>query len=416
MASVTAVIAPTPSTPEPDPSLGGGSGGARPPRRPHRGGAASARHRAVHLAAVLAGALLLGGCKLPQFYAYRPVTRQENSAFTLYSSTVIAAIVVGLITAGLIVFAIFRYRRRSDAMPRQFQYHIPLEIFYTVVPIAIVLVLFGFTVATENTVDAVPANPPVKVTITAFQWGWKFDYTNQHRYVEGIRTENPDPIGIGGKSCTASAPNPAWCLGPGLVMPVGERVNILLVSNDVVHSFYVPQFLFSRQAIPGVNNRFAFTVDRVGIYRAQCNNICGLYHAEMFFHVVALPKAQFDAWVHSSQTLPDNQTAALPTGQQSATASVPSVNSNGATSTSPSPAGPTNSSGVVGNAGVKTGPVSSSGSSSAGVTSTKIGANTGGSAGATGSSSGGASLGGSSSSGNLVGGASHGSVPTGSGG
>lgn len=343
-ASVNSVIDPSPSTPEPRPSPAADVAGRR------RRFSTLARRRAAALFGLVAGAVVLGGCKLPTFYTYRGVTKQEHDSFLLYSGTVIAAIVVGVIVGALILWSVFRYRRRSDELPRQFQYHIPLEIFYTVVPIIIVLVLFAFTVKTENTVDAVAARPAVSVKITAFQWGWKFDYVDQHRYVIGIRTEDPDPIGLGGRTCTASAPTPNDCLGPGLVMPIGQAVDISLVSNDVVHSFYVPQFLFSRMALPGVDNRFTFTVDRGGIFRAQCNNICGLYHSQMFFHVVALPPAQFAAWVKSSQTLPDSSAGPVPTGPQSAVTVVPSLPS-GAGHTTSSGTGPSSRSVGVGSGG-----------------------------------------------------------------
>ncbi len=284
---------------------------------------ATRRSRKLLPVGLLALGVLLGGCNLPSFWAFKGATTQGHDAYLLYAGTFIAAIVVGAITYVLIMWAVVRYRRRSDAMPRQFQYHIPLEIFYTVVPIIIVLVLFGFTVVTENKVDAVSPDPALTVDVTAFQWGWKFDYVAQHRYVMGIRTEDPDPVGLDGQTCPASAHTPNDCLGPGLVLPVGKTVEISLVSNDVIHSFLVPEFDFSRMALPGVDNRFDFNVTKAGIYRAQCNNICGLYHAQMFFHVVALPPAQFEAWVHGPQTLPENQAPGIPSASQSATAAVP---------------------------------------------------------------------------------------------
>jgi cytochrome c oxidase subunit 2 len=267
--------------------------------------------------------ILLGGCKLPTFYGYRGVTSQSHDESLLYEGTVIAAIVVGVITGSLILWSALRYRRKTDAIPRQFQYHIPLEIFYTVVPIVIVLALFGFTVYTENKIDKVVPNPALDIRVTAFQWGWRYDYTNYHVFVEGVRTEDPDPVGLDGKTCVQSAPTPNDCLGPGLVMPVGETVRITLLSNDVVHGFYVPQFNFSRYALPGVVNEFDFNIQKPGIYRAQCTQLCGLYHAEMFFHVVALPRAQFLAWVHGSQPQPITDAGPVPTAAQSAKAIVP---------------------------------------------------------------------------------------------
>ncbi|MDA8267684.1 MAG: hypothetical protein M0013_04835 [Actinomycetota bacterium] len=313
--------------------------------------------RRRRLAAVGAASLplLLGGCQLPTFYGYRGQTSQAHDEFLLYAGTVIAAIVVGVITGGLILWSVVRYRRRSDAMPRQFQYHIPLEIFYTAVPIVIVLVLFGFTVFTENKVDNVSPTPAVAVKVTAFQWGWRFDYTNQRVFVQGVRTDNPDPVGLNGSTCTASAPTPNDCLGPGLVLPVGQTVRITLVSNDVVHGFYVPQFNFSRYALPGVTNRFDFNVARPGIYRAQCTQLCGLYHAQMFFHVVALPPAQFDAWVTGSQPQPDQGTVAQPAVGTGGTSGAPASATlpTGATGAA---ASPSSAAGGASSGGAPTGP------------------------------------------------------------
>jgi len=270
------------------------------------------------LALVIASALpiLLGGCQLPRFWGYRGSTKQAHDEFLLYSGTVIAAIVVGGIVALLILWAVIAYRRRSDETPRQFQYHIPLEITYTVIPIVIVLVLFGFTVVTENRVDAVSPHPALDVKVTAFQWGWQFDYQGsdglglppydsaQPRsafFVRSALSADNDPVGLDGKTCVQSASTADDCLGPGLVLPAGKEVTIRLVSRDVVHGFYVPAFNFSRYAQPGVENVFDFNVQHPGIYRAQCTQICGLYHSQMFFHVVVLPVDQFRAWVAASQ-------------------------------------------------------------------------------------------------------------------
>jgi len=277
--------------------------------------------------------LLLGGCQLPTFYGYRGVTTSSHDESLLWEAVFVTSLVVLALVFGLIGWAVVRYRRRTDEMPRQFQYHIPLEIFYTIVPIVMVLVLFGFTVVTENKIDNVVPNPAVAVKVTAFQWGWRFDYTNQRVYVEGVRTEDPDPVGLHGQSCPQSAPTANDCLGPGLVLPVGETVGITLVSNDVIHGFYVPQFNFSRYALPGVTNHFDFHVQTSGIYRAQCTQLCGLYHSQMFFHVVALPPAQFQAWLHGSQPQPVSSAGPVPTSTTTANAAYGPSGTSSTTST-----------------------------------------------------------------------------------
>jgi cytochrome c oxidase subunit 2 len=161
-----------------------------------------------------------------------------------------------------------------------------------------VLTLFGFTVYTENQVDAVSPTPALKVHVTAFQWGWRYQYPGRVD-ITGVTTEDPDPVGLNGAPCAPAVD----CLGPGLVVPAGETTRITLDSQDVIHGFYVPQFNFSRYAQPGVTNVFDLTVQSTGIYRAQCTQLCGLYHSLMFFHVVALPPNQFRAWLSSQQSL-----------------------------------------------------------------------------------------------------------------
>jgi cytochrome c oxidase subunit 2 len=265
--------------------------------------------------------VVLGGCQLPTLYGFRGSTSQGQDTFKLYVGVTLAAAVVGLIVAALILWAVLRYRRRNDEIPRQFQYHIPLEITYTIIPIIIVLIIFAFTVVTENNVDAVSSNPSLKVTVEAFQWGWKFDYTDQGFYVQGALTNDGDPIGLDGNAC-APAVN---CLGPGLIVPAGRTTRITLVSKDVIHGFYVPEFNFSRYAQPGVTNVFDLTVLHSGIFRAQCTQLCGLYHSQMFFHVVALPPDQFSAWVDSSVQQAASNNGDADTAPSSATVTGPSA-------------------------------------------------------------------------------------------
>jgi cytochrome c oxidase subunit 2 len=249
---------------------------------------------------------VLGGCTLPTFWGFRGKTTQAQDTFKLYQGTFIAAIVVGVIVAALILWSIIAYRRRSDEMPRQFQYHIALEITYTIIPIVIVLVLFVFTVITENKVDAVSPTPAVKVHVIAFQWGWTFAYANEHLIMTGETYGDPDPVGLNGPNSCAPVED---CFGPGLVIPVGVSTQIHLTSNDVIHGFYVPEFNFSRYAQPGVNNYFDLTPTKAGVYRAQCTQLCGLYHSLMYFHVVALPMAQYKAWVATEQAAGGNFSA-----------------------------------------------------------------------------------------------------------
>ncbi len=227
------------------------------------------------VAALVAGGLVLGGCQLPTFGARAPVTTQGHDAIKLWQGFFITGAVVFLIVFCLIAWAVLRYRRRSDAIPRQTQYHTLLEIVYTALPVVIVLVLFGFTFVTENNVDALPKQN-LTVTVTGFQWGWRFHYTTKDVTVIGV--ELP---------------------GPQMVLPVNEKVRIRLQSHDVIHGFYVPAFDFSRYAQPGIINHFTITPKSLGVYRGQCTQFCGLYHSLMRFSVRVVTPSAFDAWVRT---------------------------------------------------------------------------------------------------------------------
>ena len=181
---------------------------------------------------VLAAALVFGGCKLPSFGFYPGATTQGRTTFHLWQGFFIAGLIVGGFVLLLILWAVFKYRRTSEDIPKQTQYHTVLEISYTVVPILIVLVLFVFTVLAENKVDATPANPGATLSVNAFQWGWEFDY--------------PGGVKVIGQTTQA----------PTMIIPAGTDVQITLQSLDVLHGFYVPQFNFSRYASPGYKTIF----------------------------------------------------------------------------------------------------------------------------------------------------------------
>jgi cytochrome c oxidase subunit 2 len=222
---------------------------------------------------VAAGALALTGCQLPTFGAYKGATTQARSTFHLWQGFFIAGLIVGGFVLLLILWAIFRYRRKSDEIPRQSQYHTLIEILYTVVPILIVLGLFVATVIVENKVDAVSPNPDTTIHVYAFQWGWEFKYEN------GVK--------VIGQTTDA----------PTMVVPTGQSVHIYLRSYDVLHGFYVPEFNFSRYASPGYWTDFQFNVIHDGVYRGQCTQLCGLYHSLMFFNVRSVSPTKYQAWL-----------------------------------------------------------------------------------------------------------------------
>jgi len=157
-------------------------------------------------------------------------------------------------------------------------------VFYTIVPIALVAVLFVYTYQAENKEDNVSSNPALVVRVDAFQWGWRFTYPNGYEVIGSVATE----------------PSINSTTLPVLTLPAGETVQINLYSDDVNHSFYVPAFLFKRDAIQGINNSFDFNIDpSVAGQRfvGECTQFCGTYHPYMRFWLQVMAKNSFSTWL-----------------------------------------------------------------------------------------------------------------------
>jgi cytochrome c oxidase subunit 2 len=199
---------------------------------------------------------------------------------------------VGGFTLLLIIWAVIFYRRKGDNIPKQSQYHIPLEMTYTIVPVLIVLGLFAATLVVENKEVALPKTN-VTISINAFQWGWKFTYPGKDVVVVGQTTQDPE-----------------------MVMPVNENVHINLTSSDVIHGFYVHAFNFSRYALPGVLNQFTLRAVNTGTYNGQCTQLCGLYHSLMVFRVKVVSQSQYSAWLTSKANVAEAEAANAATKQQ----------------------------------------------------------------------------------------------------
>ena len=219
---------------------------------------------------------MLLGCSAcsSRFGAPDPISSQAEDIVDLWRLFIVASIVVYAIVGGLIVWSIVRYRRSHAGDPAAFREHIPLEIVYTAVPVVIVVGLFLATYATERVVDSVSEDPDLVVDVTAFTWSWRFAYRDAGVVVTGVAGERPT-----------------------LVLPQGRTVRISLTSADVIHSFYVPQLLFKRDAVPGRVTEFEITPTRLGTFSGQCGEFCGLDHARMLLAVRVVPAGEFDAWL-----------------------------------------------------------------------------------------------------------------------
>nr|WP_283134020.1 cytochrome c oxidase subunit II [Rhizohabitans arisaemae] len=211
------------------------------------------------------------------------VTEQGDTVLALWQGSWVAAIAVGVVVWGLIIWACVFHRKRKgggdDELPPQVRYNLPIETLYTVVPLIMVSVFFFFTARDEVYLDELSKTPDAVVKVEGFQWSWRFTTQYQGKQVT--------VSGIPGKD-------------PQLVLPVSKKVHFDLHSPDVIHSFWVPAFLFKRDVIPGVHNKFQVdTLNKPGTYVGRCAELCGVDHSRMLFSVKLVPQAEFEQYIQT---------------------------------------------------------------------------------------------------------------------
>ena len=252
--------------------------------------------RALQLA-VLGGvvALFSTGCSVDEVIRFGwpvGVTPEATMMRTLWTWSAIAALCVGALVWGATAWAVAFHRRKAgdSELPRQFQYNLPLELVLTVLPLIIVAVLFYFTVVVQNVVDREPAGNELKIDVTAFQWNWEFQYP-------GTRNAAGQTVATIGTTAEV----------PLLVLPTDRPIAFTQHSEDVIHSFWIPEFLFKRDVLPDPeknDQKNVWVIDRIekpGAFVGRCAEYCGSYHSMMNFEVRALPGNLFDQYMQLRQ-------------------------------------------------------------------------------------------------------------------
>jgi cytochrome c oxidase subunit II len=241
-----------------------------------------------------------------------------------------------------------RYRKKNDELPRQTKYNFTVEAVCFTFPFLVISGLFYRTVVVEDNVNTLSANPDVRVQVDAFKWNWQFEYhqyTDQQGKVhqtyypgeraladaagstlEGDRNTTPKLVcdeassvlsvncGASGLDDTASGRLFLSTVGsqyeiPVLVIPVDRTVRFVEHSEDVVHSFWVPDFLFKRDVIPfgttstARDNQFEITATKVGNYVGRCAEFCGTYHSQMNFEVRVVSEDTFEKYLNALQQI-----------------------------------------------------------------------------------------------------------------
>jgi cytochrome c oxidase subunit 2 len=247
-------------------------------------------------------AIVLAGCTtqelngyLPGFIAGEPpATNNTERISALWVTSWVVLFGVGIIAWGLLMWSVAVYRRRrgQTGMPVQLRYNMPIEVFFTVVPLVLIIGFFFFTARDEAIIEARFDEPDQVIEVYGKQWAWDFNYVNENVYTAGIQVQ-PDnsPGAEQGAVDQASIPT--------LYLPVGKKIEIQLNARDVIHSFWVIDFLYKKDVIPGRTNFMSVIPEREGTYMGKCAELCGEFHSMMLFKVKVVSQAEYDAYTQS---------------------------------------------------------------------------------------------------------------------
>ena len=292
-------------------------------------------------------ALVLSGCSLDnevlRFGWPVGVTPEAKQMRELWTWSVIAALVMGVIVWGLQFWTIAFHRKKKDSpeFPRQTAYNVPLELSYTAAPFVIIAILFYFTVLVQNDVITNDKDPKVTVDVTAFQWNWKFGYRDTPTEHDLADTE-AEAVLDEQAAAAAERVNEEGHLRPGavhgkdpndlsylnydkietvgssdeipvLVLPTDTAIEFNIASADVIHAFWVPEFLFKRDVNPNPEANHSERVfqiskiERTGAFVGRCAEMCGTFHSMMNFEVRAVTPEMFDAYIALRKPVSDSE-------------------------------------------------------------------------------------------------------------
>ena len=303
------------------------NGSYRSPRRPMR--------RKL-LQAMTAGLVLATatGCTykdFPRLGMPTPTTEEAPRILSLWQGSWAAALAVGCLVWGLILWVVVFHRRSRTKVevPAQTRYNMPIEALYTVVPLIIVSVLFYFTARDESKLLDISKKPDVTINVVGFQWSWGFNYiadvpgstgdartdSNLSAIPNAYRDAFPANAGGVYDVGTPNTRNPqTGNPGPTLWLPEGKTVRFVLTSRDVIHSFWVVPFLMKQDVIPGHTNAFQVTPNKQGTYLGKCAELCGVDHSRMLFNVKIVSPERYQQ--HLKDLAKKGQTGYIPAGIQ----------------------------------------------------------------------------------------------------
>lgn len=262
--------------------------------------------RKVALAVAALAVLVLTGCGEQAYNMREGVTEISKEVYSLHMIVIWVCVVIGVLTFGAMFYSMFAHRKSKNPNPAKFSHSTTVEIIWTVIPFIILIALAVPAVKLLIKMED-SSNPDMTVMVKGWQWKWEYKYIdgdndpsndvsffsnlddasrqqalNAGKYFSGTKIEDENYL--------LEVDNP-------LVLPVGQKIRFLVTAEDVIHSFWVPDFSVKKDAVPGFVNEVWAKPEQTGIYRGVCAELCGKDHGFMPIVVKVVEQAEYDAWL-----------------------------------------------------------------------------------------------------------------------
>jgi len=248
--------------------------------------------------AVLAGMLLAVwgmfalGDNMP-----RGVTEFSQTAYDLHMLILWICVVIGVLVFGAMFVSIILHRKSNGVEAAQFTHSTKAEIAWTAIPI-LILILMAVPATRALILMETSEGAEMDIKITGYQWKWKYEYMDTGvSFISSLAKDSDVARQLKSGIDPTTVDNYLLEVDHALVVPTDTKIRLLLTSGDVIHSWWVPELGWKRDAIPGIVNTAWTSISEPGTYRGQCAELCGKDHGFMPVVVIAKPKAEFEQWL-----------------------------------------------------------------------------------------------------------------------
>lgn len=247
--------------------------------------------------ALVAPLAMASGWNMP-----RGVTDVSGEIFSLHMIIFWICVAIGVVVFGVMFYSLFRFRRSKGAEAANFHENTTVEVLWTVIPMLILIAMAVPATATLKQMYDV-SDAELDVMITGQQWRWRYEYLGEDvAFTSNLSTPRAQISGVETKG-----ENYLLEVDEPLVLPVNRKVRFLLTSDDVIHSWWVPDLAVKQDAIPGFVNENWVRINEPGIYRGQCAELCGIDHGFMPIVVEAMEEEAFDTWMEERKAAAEQE-------------------------------------------------------------------------------------------------------------